>query len=470
MDKRVLIGVAGLFVVIIAAGVVFALASGDDGNGTGDDDETSTEDVAEDSNGSDDSSDTDSESSPAADDGSDDGTGESEEQSPTEEQSDEQNSDEETGEGSEDQSGDESGEEQGEEQSQEVQLPQGEPERPQSENMSYGFNVAWRGDENAGDYNQNTRHAVDTAGFNWIRFQVRWSEVQREPEWWDPAPVDRMLEAYEGSDIRILVSVVGAPEWALDPSGEQFLADWESFVGFMGFMADRYQGQVDAWEIWNKQNMAHEMGGTVRVSDYAHLLEAGYRGVKAADPDALVVFGGLTPTGVNDPAVAVNDVDFLRSFYVYGDGYYQQFFDVMGMHLNATNNPPDTSHPDNPGPGEWSDHNSFYFLRGQDLRGVMSQFADDRPVWITEFGWTTENQAEGYEYGADVSEEVQATYLTSAFDVAREQMPWVTGMFVWNLNFSTQVPQEDEKYPWSVLRDNWSPRPAYEALQQMPKP
>ncbi len=352
----------------------------------------------------------------------------------------------------------------------EAQLPDGEPERPQSDAMAYGFNIAWRPDEGGDQFNSWTRQSVDTAGFNWVRFQIHWSEVQREPEWLDPLPIDRMIDTYEGSGIRILVSVVGAPDWARHPDNVQLLENWEVFGDFMAFLADRYRGRVHAWEIWNEQNMAHEMHGFVRVSDYAFLLSAGYQGVKDADPDALVVFGGLTPTGVNDPEAAINDVDYLREYYNFEGGAFQQFFDVLGAHLNATNNPPETSYPDNPGPGEWTDHNSFYFLRGLDLRGVMNEFGDERPVWVTEFGWSTENQAPGYEYGAEITEEDQASYLVGAFDVARERMPWVSAMFVWNLNFTTLTTPEDEKYPWSVVNSDWSPRPAYRALQQMPKP
>ena len=348
-------------------------------------------------------------------------------------------------------------------------LPTGEPQRAQSGDVAYGFNIAWRADEGAEEFNQQTREVVDTAGFNWVRFQIRWSDIERQPEQWDPLPIDQMVDVYDGTDIRVLISIVGAPDWALDPSGEQFLADFENFVRVMAFLADRYEGRVDAWQIWNEPNLAHEMNGTVRVSDYAYLLEAGYRGVKAGDPEALVVFGGLTPTGVNDPEVAISDVEYLERFYLYGDGYYAQFFDIMGIHLNATNNPPDTMWPDNPGPGEWTEDSSFYFLRGQEQRAVMNRYGDDRPAWVTEFGWTTENQAPGYEYGADVSEEDQANYLVNAFNVAETEMPWITGFFVWNLNFSTLVPPEDEKYAWSVLYEDWSPRPAYTALQEMAK-
>ncbi len=432
MDKRVLLGVSGLVGVVLLVGVILAL-----GSCNGDDDEVADEPtptaVADDV---DEVATDDADPTPVVDD-----TEATDDAEPVDDAPDE-----------------------------EIQLPEGQPEVPQSDEMAYGFNIAWRADEGGLEYNQNTRLAVEQAGFNGVRCQVHWSEVQREPDWLDPLPIDRMLDAYEGTNVRVMVSIVGAPDWALDEDGEQLLTDYNMFAEFMSFMADRYRGRIQAWEIWNEQNMAHEMHGTVRVSNYARLLEAGYQGVKSADPDALVIFGGLTPTGINDPEVAVNDVDYLRSFYEFEGGHFTQFFDVLGMHLNATNNPPDTTYPDNPGPGEWTDHNSFYFLRGQDLRAVMQEFGDERPVWVTEFGWTTENPAPGYEYGADVSEEDQANYLVGAFEVAREQMPWIDGMFVWNLNFTTIVSPEDEKYAWSVLNEDWSPRPAYEALQQMPKP
>jgi polysaccharide biosynthesis protein PslG len=434
MDKRILFGVAAIVAVVVTVGLVLVFATGDDEDDTTAD-ATPTEVVAD---------------VPGEDEGIPIDDEATEEEVVEEEDGSEEAVDEEP---------DES-----------IQLPTGDPERPQSDDMAYGFNIAWRADEGGEQFNRYTVQAVDTAGFNWVRIQVHWSEIQREPDWMDPLPIDRIVDVYEGSGIRIMITVVGAPEWARDPAGEQLLEDWETFASFMGFMANRYQGRVHAWGIWNEQNMASEVHGRVRASDYAYLLEAGYRGVKAGDENALVVFGGLAPTGVNDPDLAVNDVDYLEAFYLYGNGHYAQYFDVMGMHLNSTNNPPDTSYPSNPGPGQWTDHNSFYFLRGQDQRAVMASFGDDRPVWVTEFGWTTENMAEGYEYGADVSEEDQANFLAGAFTVAREEMPWITGMFVWNLNFSTLAPPEDEKFPWSVLNQNWSPRPSYTALQEMPKP
>ena len=91
-----------------------------------------------------------------------------------------------------------------------------------------------------------------------------------------------------------------------------------------------------------------------------------------------------------------------------------------------------------------------------------------KKMWVTEFGWTTANQAPGYEYGKYNSEDQQAQYLTRAFALGRTY-PWMGVMFVWNLNFASITMPSDEKYPWGVLKADGSPRPAYNALKAMPK-
>ncbi|MBX5444239.1 cellulase family glycosylhydrolase [Sphaerobacter sp.] len=339
-----------------------------------------------------------------------------------------------------------------------------------SRNLIYGFNVFARGDDQGAEFNDKVIDMVTGAGFDWVRIQIEWSQFERAKGQWDPLPTDRIVDQFEARGVNVLATIVKAPDWARDPSGQQLLSDYNDFAEFVQFVVGRYHGKVDAWEIWNEQNLAHEMGGTVRVEDYAKMLEAAYQAAKSVDRSAVIVFGGLTPTGVNDPSVAIDDVAYLESFYALENGRYAMYFDVLGAHVNATNHPPDKMFPDNPGEGNWADHPSFYFRRAEQLHEVMAKYGDPRPVWITEFGWTTANQAPGYEYGADVSEQDQADYLVGAFKWAQENWPWARGMFVWNLNYSVITPPEDEKHPWSVLNADWSPRPAYEALRDMPKP
>jgi hypothetical protein len=239
----------------------------------------------------------------------------------------------------------------------------------------------------------------------------------------------------------------------------------------MQFLADRYRGRVQAWEIWNEQNLASNSGGNVDIPRYVKLLKAGYQGVKAGDPNAIVLFGALTPTGVDIPDLAIDDVLYLQRIYAYNNGEVRNYFDALGAHPGSNNNPPDTLWPDNPGPGPgWQDDESFYFRRIEQVRQVMVDNGDAaKQIWLTEFGWTTANQAPGYEYGAQNSEQDQANNLVRAYEIGKQNWPWIGPMFVWNLNYSIITPPFDEKYPWAVLYDDWSPRPSYNALKAMPK-
>lgn len=337
--------------------------------------------------------------------------------------------------------------------------------------FAYGWNVAMRGDETGADHNTKTANAVVDSGFGWVRFQVEWRGFEPANDQWDPIGVDRIVEQLHGAGLNILIVVAKAPDWATAGDTDAFLADYTEFQELMGFLADRYKGKVQAWEIWNEQNLAHEMGGHVNVTDYFDLLQAGSAGVRSGDPDAKVVFGGLTPNGINDPAIAIDDQLYLQLIYQYRGGEVKNYFDILGVHLNSTHNPPDTLWPDNPSTEEgWNDDESFYFRRAEQLRQVMLAAGDDaKPVWITEFGWTTENQAPGYEYGVNNTEDEVAEYLTRALEIARDDWDFVTGAFVWNLNWSTLANEEDEKYPWSALNGDWSPRPAYDALKAFDK-
>ena len=72
---------------------------------------------------------------------------------------------------------------------------------------------------------------------------------------------------------------------------------------------------------------------------------------------------------------------------------------------------------------------------------------------------------------AATNDQQQAQYIVQAYQMAKSQWPWMGAMFLWNLNYQTipGIAQGDEKYGWGVLRPDLSPRPAYTAIQQMPK-
>ncbi|HEX7102668.1 MAG TPA: beta-galactosidase [Nitrolancea sp.] len=356
-------------------------------------------------------------------------------------------------------------------QRQDPQLPPPDPTSMQlyGPHVGYGFNVFLNGDGTGDAFNQQTLNMVKNAQFSWIRLQVQWSHIEPSQGQYDLLPLDRIINAANSAGVKIIASVVKAPGWADSTGG--IPADPSAYAATMKMLATRYQGKVQAWEIWNEENLASETGGTVDVGRYVNLLKAAYPAVKSGSPNAIVLFGGLTPTGVQDPSIAIDDVQYLRQVYQYNGGEVKAYFDDLGAHPGSNNNPPDTMWPDNPGPGPgWQNDPSFYFRRVEQLRQVMIDNNDAaKQIWLTEFGWTTANQAPGYEYGAQNSDQNQADYLVRAYQIARNQWPWIGVMSVWNLNYSVISSPSDEKYPWSVLNSDWSPRPAYTALKEMPK-
>ncbi|MCL5961951.1 MAG: cellulase family glycosylhydrolase [Chloroflexi bacterium] len=311
---------------------------------------------------------------------------------------------------------------------------------------------------------------VKGAGFDWARIPLEWRNVEPTQGQFDWADSDNMIDAMYRNRVKPVLTVLRSPPWATSTGDAGFPDDPADYRDFIYTLAARYKGKVAAYEIWNEENTAGETKGRMDVEKYVQILKAGYEGVKAADPQAVVVFGALTPTGVMDPKVAIDDVAYLEATYRVQGGIVKNYFDVLGAHPGSNNNSPDQIWPDNPGTGGWSDHRSFYFRRIEDIRAVMEKYGDgDKQMWLTEFGWTTKNPDPNFKYGDDITPELQAQYLVRAFEKGKKDYPWMGVMLLWNLNYSTVVQPTDEKVAWSIINQDFSPRPAYSALKAMPK-
>lgn len=345
--------------------------------------------------------------------------------------------------------------------------------------MVYGFNAVLYGGFYGTTWQDRPRVmrlAMD-AGMPWIRQQVRWMDLhdQSGAIYW--GELDAIVEDATRWQANLLFSVVAAPRWATDNGlhGMPSRAHFGTFNYFMAQMANRYAGRVKAYEIWNEQNLATENGGTVSdVNYYMDMLVGAAQAVHAADPNALVVSGALASTETNWPTVAMSDTRFYEGMFK--DPRFAQVVDIVGVHPGAASNPPESLWPDKPGPGpNFVTSREFYFRRVEDVRNLMVKNGiANKPVWVTEFGWATQNTSQYYEYGNQISYDMQADYLVRAIQFARTYYAsWLTGMFVWNLNFA--IPWKSEGNPlheqasFGVLNGDWSPRPAYTALKNMPK-
>jgi hypothetical protein len=318
---------------------------------------------------------------------------------------------------------------------------------------------------------EKTVKATRDAGFGWLKQQVRWDGLEPQKgaqiTWGE---LDAATNASSAAGIKMMFSVVAAPQWASVPNGH-FPQNPADFTDFLTQMAVRYKGKVQAYEIWNEQNFATEVGpGHIDAGQYVELLKASYQALKTVDPNIIVISGAPTPTGVNDPNIAFDDATYLQQMYAYQDGVVKKYFDVLGAHPEGYANPPEETMA-NHTQQNFVNHPSFFFRRAEDYHDIMAKAGDgDKKIWATETGYDSNPQApNGYEYARGITDQQQADYLVRSIQYARKNWPWMGVMFVWNLNFQAVVPQTDEKWGFGVLNADYSPRPAYTALVKMQK-
>ncbi len=313
------------------------------------------------------------------------------------------------------------------------------------------------------------------AGFQWVRQQIHWRDIEDESGEYFWHDLDDIVNDVNNQGLLLMISVVRSPTWHTADGNDGMPDDPQALARFLGALTERYQGRVHAIQIWNEQNLAYENGGKIALDDaghYVELLAASYTSIKAVDPSVFVVAGAPAPTGINDPTNAIPDLDYLRAMYRYKDGMIRDYFDVQAVHPFGSANPPDTLWPDNPSTAQgWTDNPTFYFRHIENLRRVMEEEGlAHHQVWVTEFGWATRNNTPGYEYGNQVDFEMQRDYLVGAYQYAVDNYPWVSNMFVWNLNFTILQAEHGvdplhEQGSFSILNADWTARPAYLGIQ-----
>jgi hypothetical protein len=339
-------------------------------------------------------------------------------------------------------------------------------------NWGYGFNAhMWYFSQEAKNH---TAGLIQQAGFTWLAHQIEWPNIETAPGQYDWSELDQIVNTATSYNLKVMLSVLHAPTFYRSPTSGLTPADPSTYQRFMQAISSRYAGKVQAYEIWHETNLSVEMGsGNVSPTVYLPLLQAGYTGIKAGDPNALALLGAPSPTGANIPGESIDDLQYLQQLFALNGGVAKNYFDAVSAHPSGFSNPPDCT-PATPqcslSGGFNNDPSFFAFYRVGQYRDLMvQQGIADKKIWFTEFGYCSNSTPPpGFEYCSSIDASTQARFLVQAFQMARS-LDYVAGMMQWNLNFQLAVPQTDEKWGFGVIRDDWSARPAYSALTEMPK-
>ena len=314
---------------------------------------------------------------------------------------------------------------------------------------------------------------IHDAGFTWVKQHVGWREVEGVAKGvfdWDHT--DAIVAEAEQFGLNVLFRLDREPVWTVPPKGVHSHngppENPQDFGDFCHALADRYQGRVHAYQVWNEPNLTREWGGwPPEPAEYVELLRACYIGVKTADPDALVISAGLSPTG-NVLPEAIPDIEYLIGMYEAGAAPY---FDLLGVNAPGFKYPPEIS------PEEVAEkhdgHRFFCFRHVEDARKVMLRYGDgDKQVAVLEMGWTTDPRPDSPYHWHAVTAEQQAEYLLRAFRYAKEHWsPWIGLMTVISIA-DPDWTEEDEQYWWAITEPVWPKtrvRPAYEVLRDLEK-
>ncbi|MDA8188572.1 MAG: cellulase family glycosylhydrolase [Dehalococcoidales bacterium] len=326
-----------------------------------------------------------------------------------------------------------------------------------------------------GNDQPRTLDMLTGAGFNWLKQQVRWDTIEKSKGQYDWGSADGLVANAQAKGVSLMFSVVAAPGWA---TGNNPISgppnNYDDLASFMGAMAARYAGKVQAYEVWNEENLWYEWGGQgkMNAANYVDMLRRARNAIKAADPNAIVISGALTPTGVNNGVDAIDDVVFLDQMYQAG---LKDVCDAVGAHMSGYNNAPedwvDVNTVNTPG---YKGHPSFYFRRIDQLHDVMAKYGDNKQLWLTEYEWGSvdwlPDALKSYDWTTQLSEQQVADFFVRSIQSIKAQRPWVGAVFIWNLNFRIfDDPHKKEQAIFGILNPDWSPRLIYTALKDMPK-
>ena len=370
--------------------------------------------------------------------------------------------------------------------------------RPAPAGFGYGIQSNWP----VGDIGLFNSIMAEQLKMDWTKAQVRWADFEPDGRGQYALYKWQLLDAFTADankkGLHILFSVLDAPAWSRPqnafPGRPDLLGppdNYEDARLFIEKLLARYKGCVQAIEVWNEMNLDREWtvaSRQINARDYVAFLDAVVPTIRQIDPTVIVVMGALSPTGANitegGVTKVVDDLTYMDQFVAAGG---PSRVDCIGVHLNGYNMPPDKEWNEGyndptakfRGPFD-SPHPSWSFKSTMRLYYEKTR----KPLCVTEFGWASmenlkrsdgtpvQGAPPGFDFALDNTEQEQAEWIVRGFQIMRES-GYVKFAIVFNLDYIQKVggePDQENVATYSITRRDGSPRPAFEALKQMPRP
>lgn len=296
-----------------------------------------------------------------------------------------------------------------------------------------------------------------SAGARWTRSWLSWDSIE-------PIRIDNTLAHpatfhWQDTDARLLAArqaglepiflLGGNASWAADSFCGPLHPDAEpDFQRFLRAAVVRYSAEpyrIRLWEIYNEPDSVFGSQGFcfgTRGHLYPRSLKLAYEAIKAADPNSLVLFGGIsydfftTEGGAFDP-------NFLDDALAAGAGPY---FDILAFHYY-------------PAFAErWEPYGPYGLgVAGKAayLRQELARYGLDKPLALTEIGQPTRGpDTDPASYNEIATARFVAPALASARMAALAPIIWFTA-----------VDKPNEPYDYGLLDAQWQAEPSFAAYR-----
>jgi hypothetical protein len=221
-------------------------------------------------------------------------------------------------------------------------------------------------------------------GAGTFRIQFYWGNTEPNPGDRFYATTDQLVAEAARAGITVLPDLSGVPPWisrigtrppiytaSQRAAWRSLLTDFARRYGangaFWALHPELPKDPITTWEIWNETNLGGFWGGRPSARGFARLLKISAAGLRAGDPSAQVLTGGVFP--FHTIRNTVDMTTYLNALYrVPG---VKNSFDALGIH-------PDSTTPK--GVLRWV----------RVARRIMRRHGDGAtPIWVSEFGWVT---------------------------------------------------------------------------------
>jgi hypothetical protein len=247
------------------------------------------------------------------------------------------------------------------------------------------------------------------------------------------ADLDELVRNAQARGMEVLMTIWGTPGWANgNKSPAHVPTRVADFQAFTRALASRYSGRyagypfVRFYGIWNESNLGNFLapqfdakGNIVSARNYAKLAAAGYAGIKAGSPRALVAIGETSSNGRDRRVAGATDSTAPGTFArLVAAANKRLKFDAWAQHPYPV--------PVSQGPNQRVRYpNVTFSTLGRFEQDLDKWFGRKNiPIWITEYGNETRpGEPKG------VTEAQQAAYVQQAIALAKKdaRIP----MFVW---------------------------------------